>query len=219
MTSTTTRQDKATAQAPAPAGPLPKMRRRPGVVAAGIVAAITCSLGLGWLWSRADDAVEVVVATRDVPVGAVIEAGDLGTARIPLDPALDPIVASRAEEVVGQRAGSPLTAGSLVTEAMLEAEALPPDGMSLVPVTLPAERADGLDLRTGDRVKVVMTPPPGQLAEGNPQFTTAEVATVRFAPDTSQTVVSLLVGETDGPVLAARLATGNFYLVLDSRER
>ncbi|WP_448071095.1 SAF domain-containing protein [Georgenia yuyongxinii] len=183
------------------------------------MVALASAGGLGWMFSQADDAVEVIVAAQDVGRGQVIEAGDLTSARITLDPALSPIPASRSTELVGQRVSIPLTAGGLVTEAMLAPEVLPPDGMSLVPVTLPAERADGLDLQPGDRVKIVLTPPPGQEAEGNPPFSTAEVATVSPSADTVSTVVTLLVPEADGPVLAARLAAANFYLVLDSRER
>lgn len=219
MTSTATRPGKTTDERTSPPGALPRLRRRPAVVAAGAVVALASAGGLGWMFSQADDAVEVIVAAQDVGRGQVIKAGDLTTARITLDPALSPILASRAAEVVGQRVSVPLTAGGLVTEVMLAPEALPPDGMSLVPVTLPAERADGLDLQAGDRVKIVLTPPPGQEAEGNPPFSAAEVATVAPSADTVSTVVTLLVPEADGPVLAARLAAANFYLVLDSRER
>lgn len=219
MTSTTTRPNKTTDEASSPPGAPPRLRRRPAVVAAGAMVALASAGGLGWAFSAADDAVEVVVAVQDVGRGEVIEAEDLTTARITLDPALAPIRAARAAELVGQRASTPLTAGSLVTDAMLTPEALPADGMSLLPVTVPAERADGLDLQPGDRVKIVLTPPPGQPVEGNPPFSAAEVATVAPSADTVSTVVTFLVPEEDGPVLAARLASGNFYLVLDSRER
>ncbi len=219
MTSTTTRPDKTTDEQATPPGATPRLRRRPAIIAAGAVVAIASAGGLGWAFSRTDDAVEVVVAAGDVGRGQVIEPDDLTTARITLDPALSPIPASRADELVGQRVSVPLVAGSLVTDAMITPEALPPDGMSLLPVTLPAERADGLALAPGDRVKIVLTPQPGEEAEGNPPFSTAEVATVALSADTVSTVVTLLVPEGDGPVLAARLASGNFYLVLDSRER
>ena len=219
MTSTTTRPEETTGERTSPPGAPPRLRRRPAIAAAGAVVALASAGGVGWLFSRTDDAVDIIVAAQDVGRGEVLEADDLTTARITLDPALSPILASRAAEIVGQRVSVPLTAGGLVTDAMLAPEALPPAGMSLLPVTLPAERADGLDLQPGDRVKIVLTPPPGQDPSGIPPFSTAEVATVAPSADTVSTVVTLLVPEAEGPVLAARLAAANFYLVLDSRER
>lgn len=218
MTSTITRGTQ-TEDPPPVLGPPPKLRRRPAVVAAGLVVALVSSLLAGWMWMRTNDRVEVLVAASDVARGEFIEAGDVRTARINLDPALTPVPAARADDVVGQRAATDMVAGSLLTDAMLEAEALPPEGTSLVPATLPVELAAGLDLRSGDRVKVVLTRPVGQEATGNPTFTAAEVAGVSQSPETGASVVTLLVPETDGPVLAARLAAGNFYLVLDTRER
>ncbi|MFD6177257.1 MULTISPECIES: SAF domain-containing protein [unclassified Isoptericola] len=218
MTNTITR-DTAN-QDPAPAlGPPPKLRRRPTVIAIGLVVALVSSLLVGWMWMRANDRVEVLVAASDVPRGEVIDATDLRTARINLDPAITPLAADRADDVVGQRAATDMVTGSLLTDAMLETETLPADGSSLVPAALPAELAAGLDLQAGDRVKVVLTGPAGQEAVGNPTFTPAEVAGVDVSPETGGTVVSLLVPEADGPVLAARIAAGNFYLVLDTRER
>ncbi|WP_336706492.1 SAF domain-containing protein [Oerskovia sp. USHLN155] len=194
------------------------MRRRPALAIAALVAAVLGALGIAWLWTSSNEATQVIVVTADVPRGAAIQASDLATARVTLDPLLAPIPAARADELVGQRASAPLTAGTLMTESMVEPETLPGEGASLVPVALPPEQALGLDLEVGDRVKVVMTTPSGQEAGGNPPFTSAEVAGVTASPDTGTTVVSLLVPDVDGPVLADRVAAGNFYLVLDSRE-
>lgn len=218
MTSTTSRPREAADETAPPPSPLPRMRRRPAVAIATLAAAVLGALAIAWLWTSSDDATQVVVVTADVPRGAIIQASDLGTARITLDPLLAPIPAGRADELVGQRASTPLAAGTLVTESMVEAETLPGDGASLVPVALPPEQALGLGLEVGDSVKVVMTTPSGQEARGNPPFTSAEVAGVTSSPDTGTTVVSLLVPDVDGPVLADRVAAGNFYLVLDSRE-
>ena len=218
MTSTTTRPNKATEPAAPPPGPLPRMRRRPAVAVATLAAAALGSVGIAWVWTSTTAATQVVVVTNDVPRGAVIEASDVNTARITLDPLLKPIGASRLREVVGQRAATGLTAGGIVTESMLEPETIPGEGRSLVPVALPAEQAMGLDLQVGDHVKVVMTSPTGQDAAGNPPFTEADVAAVHPATETATPVVSLTVPVADGPVLAARIASGNFYLVLDSRE-
>src|SRR5690625_1202829 len=122
MTSTTTRPDETTGERTPPGAP-PRLRRRPAIAALGAVVALASAGGVGWLFSRTDDAVEIIVAAQDVGRGEVLEADDLTTARITLDPALSPIAASRAAEIVGQRVSIPLTAGGLVTEAMLAPEA------------------------------------------------------------------------------------------------
>ena len=221
MTSTTTQGDKATEQSAAPvpvAGPLPRMRRRPAVAVAALAAAALGSVAIAWAWTSTTAATEIVVVTGAVPRGAVIEASDLGTARITLDPLLKPIDASRRNEIVGQRAATELTAGAIVTGSMIEPETVPGEGTSLVPVALPLEQALGLDLQGGDQVKVIQTAPAGQVAEGNPPFTIAQVATVHPVIETGVTVVALTVPVADAPVLAARVASGNFYLVLDARE-
>ncbi|WP_407343388.1 SAF domain-containing protein [Pengzhenrongella phosphoraccumulans] len=195
------------------------MRRRPAVAVAALAAAALGSVTIAWVWTSTTTASEVLVVTGEVPRGAVIEASDLGTARITLDPLLKPIDASRRSEIVGQRAAAELTVGAIVTGSMFQSETVPGEGTSLVAVALPPEQATGLDLQGGDQVKVVQTAPAGQVAEGNPPFTVAEVAAVHPALETGATVVSLTVPVADAPVLAARIASGNFYLVLDSRER
>jgi archaellum component FlaG (FlaF/FlaG flagellin family) len=218
MTSTATRHDKASDVAASPPGPLPRMRRRPAVAVAALAAAALGSVGIAWTWTSTTAATEVVVVTSDVPRGAVIQASDLGAARITLDPLLKPIDVSRRSEIVGQRAATDLVAGGIVTGSMFEPETVPGDGWSLVPAALPREQAMGLDLKAGDHVKVVETAPAGQQPEGNPPFTVAEVAAVHPATDTGTTVISLTVPVADAPVLAARIASGNFYLILDSRQ-
>ncbi len=56
-------------------------------------------------------------------------------------------------------------------------------------------------------------------ASGTPQFSEADVVGVRADAETGQLVVDLLVPHAEATVLAARVATGNVALVLDSRER
>ena len=91
---------------------------------------------------------------------------------------------------------------------------------TIVGVALTPAQAPGLDLATGDRVRVVVTPPHGaEIPAGVPQFSEATVAGVRVSDETGQLIVDLLVPHADAAVLAARAAAGNVALVLDSRER
>ena len=52
-----------------------------------------------------------------------------------------------------------------------------------------------------------------------PEFSAAEVVGIHHDSETGQTVVDLLVPHAEASLLAARIATGNVALVLDSRER
>ena len=84
----------------------------------------------------------------------------------------------------------------------------------------PRPRRPGWAFSTGDHVRVVVTPAQGErVPAGAPQFSEAEVVGVHVSEETGQTIVDLLVPHADAAVLAARAATGNVALVLDSRER
>lgn len=225
MTSTATRQDTATGpppqagSGPGPVAPPPKLRRRPALVGAAVV--LICLGGLlgAWAWTSTTSTQEVLVVRTDIPRGAVIEAGDLARARVNPDPALDPVPAGRLEQVVGRRAALDLAAGGLLTPAAVSDAVVPAEGMSVVGVALVPGQAPGLALQAGDRVRVVLTPGIEGEPDGSPAFTVAEVAAVHLVPETGQTVVDVLVPAADATVLAARVATGNVALVLDSRER
>jgi hypothetical protein len=228
MTSTITHQDAGTSSpvgsGQGPVGgpvapPPPKLRRRPALVAAAVAAICLGGLLGAWAWTSTTSTQEVLVARTEIPRGAVIEAGDLARARVNPDPALNPVPASRLEELVGQRAALDIAAGTLLTPATVDDQVVPEDGTSVVGVALLPGQAPGLDLQAGDRVRVVLTPGvDGELVD-SPAFTVAEVAAVRHIPETGQTVVDVLVPAAEATVLAARVATGNVALVLDSRER
>jgi hypothetical protein len=69
-------------------------------------------------------------------------------------------------------------------------------------------------------VRVVVTPAKGESAPvGAPPVSEATVAGVHAAAETGQMIVDVLVPHADAAVLAARAATGNVALVLDSRDR
>jgi hypothetical protein len=92
--------------------------------------------------------------------------------------------------------------------------------MSVVGVSLTPAQAPGMDLRAGDRVRVVVTPAEGSGAPaGAPPFSEAEVVGVRLSDATGELIVDLLVPHAEAAQLASRVATGNVAIVLDSRER
>lgn len=200
--------------------PPPRLRRRPALVATAIVAICLGALLAGWAWAATTNTHEVLVARDTIERGSVIEADDLARVRIGADPALRPIAGSELETIVGQRASVDIAAGSVLTPESTTRNLVPASGQSVVGVALAPEQTPGLALQVGDLVRVVLTPAQGEEpAPGPPQFSEAEVVGVHVAAETGQTVVDLLVPHAEATVLAARIASGNVALVLDSRER
>lgn len=200
--------------------PPPKLRRKPGMVAIAIVAICLGAVVAGWTWSATTNSQEVLVARTDIERGSVIDENDLTTVRLSSDPALTPVAADSFESVVGQRATFDIASGSALTPESFSNASLPPTGQSVVGVALTSAQAPGSALHSGDRVRVVVTPPQdGDAPGGTPEYSDAEVVAVHVNEETGETVVDLLVRHEDAAVLAARIATGHVALVLDSRDR
>lgn len=224
MTSTATRNGRGPAHDSAPTAPPmappPKLRRRPALVAGAVIAICLGALIGGWAWTTTTNTQEVLAARANIERGAVIEADDLVRVRLNSDPALKPVAASSLETVVGQRAAVDIAAGSLLTPSTYAEAVLPSSDMSVVGVALTPAQAPGMDLRAGDRVRVVVTPAEGSDAPaGAPPFSEAEVVGVRLSDTTGELIVDLLVPHAEAAQLASRVATGNVAIVLDSRER
>lgn len=224
MSKTATRDDRTLDHESGPAArplvPPPQLRRRPALIVAALVAICLGALLAAWAWTTTTNTQEVLVARATIERGAVIEADDLARVRVSADPALQPVPASQFNQVVGQRAAYDVAAGAMLTPESFSQGVVPDADNSIVGVALTPAQAPGLDLATRDRVRVVVTPPQGaEMPEGVPQFSEATVAGVRTSSETGQLIVDLLVPHADAAVLAARAATGNVALVLDSRER
>lgn len=206
---------------PLVAPPPIKLRRRPLLLVASIVAICVGALLGAWAWS-VGRSTESVLAVRDsVQRGEVLTAGDIITVEVGVDPSLDPLPSSQIASVVGQRASSDIAAGTLLTRGQLTETVLPGSGMSLVGVALAGGGLPGEPLVSGDRVRVVSAPgQDGQVDVGTPPTEiAATVVSVAALEDTGQNVVTVQVPQSQAAQLAARAATGNVALVLDSRER
>lgn len=203
-----------------PLAPPPKLRRRPGLVAAAVIM-----IGLGgllgaWAWTATTNSTAVLVTRADIARGSVIEAEDLARVQVSTDPALEPLPGSALDSVVGKRASLDIAEGGLVTRSAITATVLPAAGTSVVGVAVTPAQAPSEPLQVGDNVRVVVTPAAGEAAPSQlPAFSTAEVVGTRYSEETGQLVVDVQVAEGEAATLAARAATGNVAIVLDSRER
>lgn len=212
-------------QTPAtPAGehlaPPPKLRRRPALIAASIAAICLGALASLWAYTSTSNAQEVLAVRSTVQRGDVIDAEDLVSVRIGVDPALKPVSASEADSVVGKRAALDMPAGGVVTAAQVTDANTPPRGESVVGLSLSAALLPANELRVGDPVRVVTTPgPQGELGSGPPEAVAAVVVGITSDETTGNTIVNVQVPYADAAKVAALAATGKVALVLDSRER
>lgn len=220
---TTAREDRrpgprATAtEAAAALTPPPKLRKRPGlVVAAVVITAMGCLLG-AWAWNATTSTEEVLAAKNTIHRGEEIKAGDIQRIQINGDPALRPLPASAYDEIIGRRAALDISAGGLITTESTTDAPMPPQGQSIVGISLTPAQAPALPMHDGDKVRIIVTPAAnGDSPTGTPQFTEAQVVDTAIDETTGNTVVNVLVPYANASVLAARAATGNVALILDS---
>lgn len=199
--------------------PPPKLRRRPSLIAGGLAAVCLGALLAAWAWSSTTSTQEVLAARDTIHQGELITARDLERVRISGDPALQPVPASRFNEIVGRRATLDIAAGGLLTSEAATGEAVPPKGKSIVGVSLTPAQVPALPLHGGDHVRIVATPADGADAAtaSLPTFVAAVVVDTRIDEASGNTVVDVLVPHEDAGALAARTATGKVALILDSR--
>jgi hypothetical protein len=198
-------------------------RRRPAMLALAVALIGAGVLASAALYTTINKQVPVLVATAEVPAGAVITAQDVGTASVAAGPGVAVIPASQLQQVIGQVAGTTLHPGMLLTAAELATLRPPGPGLVLVPLGLRPAMLPASGLAPGDRVLIVATP--GD--QGQPGSSSAPVLTVPVPgvvesvalaanPDGFQ-VVDVLVAAGAGAEVAEQASTGQIALILTRR--
>lgn len=198
--------------------PPPKLRRRPVLIAASVAAICLGALASMWAYQSTSDAHSVLAVRQTIERGDVITAEDLMTVNISVDPALKPLSADQADSVVGKHAALDMSAGGVVTQDQITEQALPAKGSSVVGIALTPGMLPANQIRVGDKVRVVVTPgQQGEMPTTQPDSIQAVVVGVAKDETTGNAIVNVQVPTNDGPMLAARAATGKVAIVLDSR--
>ena len=198
--------------------PPPKLRRRPVLIAASVAAICLGALASMWAYQSTSDAHSVLAVRQTIERGDVITAEDLMTVNISVDPALKPLSADQANSVVGKHAALDMSAGGVVTQDQITEQALPAKGSSVVGIALTPGMLPANQIRVGDKVRVVVTPgQQGEMPTTDPDSIQAVVVGVAKDETTGNAIVNVQVPTNDGPMLAARAATGKVAIVLDSR--
>lgn len=197
-----------------------RLRRRPlmVLVSAGLMV-LGAVLGLT-IWMTATNSVEVAAVRSAVDRGELITAENLMVVRVSLDPAVRVVPASQLGTLVGQRAASDLSEGSLVSPAEVTGAVMPGTGESIVGIALTVGQLPAEPLRPGDRVRLVQTPTAqGEVAASQVAIDAVVQGVTGTFEDGQTLVVDLVVPAPRAPEVAARAGTGRVALVLDSRER
>lgn len=199
--------------------PRPPGRRRPGLAAIAVLLIVLGAAVAGLLATRIDDRVPVLVARREISVGARIGSSDLAVAEL-ASSGVAVIPAGQASQVVGKYATTTIAPGRLIDPDMLGTSGLLTAGSAAVGLSLPAGRYPASGLLSGDVVQVVKTTD----GLGKVIAPRAVVGTVQtpgqsiFGTSTSNnTVVTLIVTTKESPAIAAAAAAQSVSLVLLSR--
>ncbi len=187
-------------------------RRRPWLIATGLLLASVGALLVMWLVGSAGQRQDVLVVRQAVEYGEVIESADLGIARVSIDPGVEVVPASDRVLIEGKVATTRLTPGMLLAPGVAEPGGAPSPGQVLVPIAVPADRMPAGGLRAGDRILAVDSEPSDGLASS--ASIPAEVVRIGPMDVNGVTVVDVAAKAPDGPVLAVAAANGRVALVV-----
>lgn len=175
----------ATAAAPAPSKP----RRNIRMLLLGVVLALLCGLAAVWAVNRAGTPTSVVILTNDVAAGQQVTSQDLGTTTITGGEGLSTIPKSHMGSLVGQRASTDLSAGSLASESAFQSRVTPRDGDVIVGVPLKSGQYPHTGLRHGDVVRLVLGKP-DKAGEGSTEQTSVSAVVLSVGePDKNSSIV------------------------------
>lgn len=224
-----------TRPAGAPAAPLPPStakavlprRRRPGLIAAGVVIVVLGFLGAYWFATTAAASKQYLAVATTITAGQRITDADLKVVQI--NPGgLTPIPAAQRASVVDRYAKVELVAGTLLINDQLTDNGFPGPGKQLIGLELKPAQLPARDLRPGEPVLIIITSdtriqpggPDGKNAAQdlpNPPTIKAVVAGVGAPGAAGQVVVDVEVNATDGPGVLDRASQGRVALALVAR--
>lgn len=214
----------ATSLPKAPVVAPPGRRRRPKWALAGAAVLVVGALLGAALYSASGNRTAAIGLAGPVAYGETLQATDLVEVGVAADPRLTPVLWADVDQVVGMRAATDLTAGSLLTMAALTTASSPAAGQELVPIALSTSQLPAGGLRPLDELQLVATAgtaagqPAADAAAGPPQQLPATVLRVGTITATGVVVVDVLVDAGDGAELAVLAAAGRVAVVVLPRE-
>ncbi|BDA64982.1 SAF domain-containing protein [Actinomyces capricornis] len=201
------------------AGRLPSAprERRPLLAVLAVLLIVGGAALAGFLATRLDHRVEMLVAADTIRAGEVIEREDLVST--PVSSGLGTLIRTdQVDQVVGRTARVEIAKGQLLDTSQLAAAAIPGEGRQVVGVSLEVGRFPANGFKAGDLVDVI---------DVNGQSVSIRGAQVLDAVPTSGTdgdwnsgaVVSIIVNEADAAALASAGAGGGIAVVLSTSDQ
>jgi hypothetical protein len=195
----------------------PQRRWRPVLVFPAIAMIAAGGLLAAFALRSVATTQQYLAVARQVQVGAMITKTDLTTVRINRDPALKPIHASLAKTVVNKYAAVTLIPGTLLTMEQVTGQSILGPGRHLVGLTLTPDKMPKDRVRPGMKIVLVLQPDNTIGSTGKEvQPTTIEaiVVDVSGAAKENNRSLNVSVPERDGPLVAAKAATGRVVITI-----
>lgn len=189
-------------------------RRSTPHIVMGALLVLACAVAFAVTALRIDPRTGVLALARSVSAGHSLSVADLMVVRIVPDAALTVVAEDQQSSVVGRTVRVPVAANTLLSESMLGPAAWPPEGQSLVAVSVKPGRAPE-GLAAGAHVLVLDVRPSsntGSSGNGPTIRFAAIVVSVGVADGNGANVVSLLMASSDAIRVAA--ASGDVALVV-----
>ncbi len=138
----------------------------------GVVLMLFTIAGSLVVWSALSDTRAVLVATRDVPAGAVLSSGDVSITHLRLDDSVyqAAVPADTVASLVGKQLAEPVHAHQILVQSQLNPRAPLAPGQVAMTIPMSAENAGGGEIRAGDSVEVFQT-----VNKGKPESKTTVV--------------------------------------------
>lgn len=204
----------------------PKRRRNTGWMIAGGVLILLSALTAASVISSLSETVDVLVAERAIPEGAVVREDDIRTVAIAANTGdISAMAPSQREELIGRVASGPIGQGSILHPdqfSTLSAEDTVATKNVIIGALLPANNLPVLNLKPGDRVRVYETSDAsGGVFDDNISLGVAReitdgqvVAVSPLGTSGSTQHIALQVNESTANIITDRIEQGRISLAL-----
>ncbi|MGH9187176.1 MAG: SAF domain-containing protein [Acidimicrobiales bacterium] len=191
-------------------------QRRWSLALLAVLVTVGAALAFVVLWMNAGDREPVLVAARNIAAGQTISAEDVKVVRLAADPGVDPIPASRRDDVIDQPAATDLLAGTVLIGDHVGEQTGLQTGTAVIAIPVPVSELPSSDVQPGDRLKLFVTAAPGDPNAGDAELIgDGRVFAVQAGEEGATAIrVSITVDEDLVPAVAAAIQGDRIYLAL-----
>lgn len=200
--------------------PVQSKVRKP-VIAIAIAVIVVFALLFAWLLQSQSKNQTVFAAKASIARGHIMTVGDLTAVEIPEGQPIPHFLTTDQASVVGKIAQVDIPQGALLAPSNVGTGSGLTAGQSMVGLALTPSQLPPYPLTNGDKVRVVTTREASQTGGATKtKLDPIKATVISTAKDTvsGQTLVAVLVPESDAPTLAQYTAGGKAALILDGAQ-